>query len=350
VLVNTDFFPEYGYGQQIEVIGEISLPKNSASSSFDFAAYLAKDDIFTVMYMPQIRGTDAGLSFFEKNKIRFLQEIFWVKGAFERSINRSIAEPNAAFINGILLGRPLPDPGWPEKCFHCDRYHPYSGDLRFQYHHRGRPGRFIFSFIFQKADSFLVFHCRYCFVHDFDRRPGIGCKSGNYGLPAAVGEQNRRQYGARNAIVFAGAAMILINPDILQNDVGFQLSFMATLGLIYLSPYFTGKFEKITDFFNLRENLAMTVSAQIAVLPLLLFYFKQISIVSLPANILVLPLVPVQYGAGFYFRTDRNDLAFSGCPDRLFRLVFNFHSNLFDQIFRRTVMGGVIRLIFRGTL
>jgi competence protein ComEC len=51
-------------------------------------------------------------------------------------------------------------------------------------------------------------------------------------------------------------------------------------------------FEKLPNFFNFRETFVMTLSAQLFVLPLLIYYFKNLSLVSLPANVIVLPIVP----------------------------------------------------------
>jgi competence protein ComEC len=102
-----------------------------------------------------------------------------------------------------------------------------------------------------------------------------------------------------NAIVLAGAAMILINPLVLRYDIGFQLSFAATLGLIYLAPAIEKYFAKLPKFFQLRETMIMTVSAQIFVLPLLLYYFKNFSVISLPANLIILPTIPFAMVLGF---------------------------------------------------
>src|SRR3989344_6612257 len=97
----------------------------------------------------------------------------------------------------------------------------------------------------------------------------------------------------RNAIALVGAAMVFINPVVLRYDIGFQLSFAATLGLVYVAPVIEKYFSKLPKLFDLRETLIMTISAQIFVLPLLLYYFKSLSLISLPANIIVLPTIPL---------------------------------------------------------
>ena len=98
-----------------------------------------------------------------------------------------------------------------------------------------------------------------------------------------------------NALVLAAAMMLLFNPKILRDDVGFQLSFLSMLSIIYLYPVLDGFMEKIriTDKLNLREIMAMTLAAQIFTLPILVSSFHQVSSVFLLSNFLVLWSLPI---------------------------------------------------------
>ena len=102
ILVTTASFPEYEYGDLLAIYGQIKRPQNF--SDFDYAAYLAKDAIYTTMLFPEIKTADLDLSVGQKIKLNFFENIFSVKSAFQKSIRHSIGEPNAAFIEGILLG------------------------------------------------------------------------------------------------------------------------------------------------------------------------------------------------------------------------------------------------------
>ena len=93
--------------------------------------------------------------------------------------------------------------------------------------------------------------------------------------------------------------MILHNPKILRFDAGFQLSFLATLALIYLAPYFDKKFHFITNKWKIREIVSATVATQIFVLPLLLYKTGIFSAVALPVNLLILIFMPVTMLLGF---------------------------------------------------
>lgn len=87
--------------------------------------------------------------------------------------------------------------------------------------------------------------------------------------------------------------MLLINPYLLAFDTGFQLSFLATLGLILVSPLLLTRLEFVPRFFGVREILVATLATQIMVLPFLLFSIGEFSVVAVLVNVLVLPMVPV---------------------------------------------------------
>lgn len=124
-------------------------------------------------------------------------------------------------------------------------------------------------------------------------------RAGIMGLLVLIAYQTGRRYQMTNALVFAAACMILVNPQILRFDVGFQLSFAATAGMIYIGRYLTERTERIPNLWGLRDILIATVAAQIAVLPLLIYHFGAISLISPIANLLVLPLMPLIMALGF---------------------------------------------------
>lgn len=92
------------------------------------------------------------------------------------------------------------------------------------------------------------------------------------------------------------ALMVLINPLLLLYDVGFQLSFLSTAGVIWLLPLFERLVSKLPGL--LAESLAMTLAACVATAPLLLYQFGSLSLVAPVSNILILPLLPYIMAAG----------------------------------------------------
>ena len=122
------------------------------------------------------------------------------------------------------------------------------------------------------------------------------------GIIALLAVHLGRMYSFRNAIVLAAFFMVLINPLVLVFDVGFALSFMALLGIVYVAPalrLFLGLKES-RGFLGWRENMLATLSAQVAVIPILLQNFGALSPMSLPANVLILSAIPFVTVFGFF--------------------------------------------------
>lgn len=94
-------------------------------------------------------------------------------------------------------------------------------------------------------------------------------------------------------LLLVAFVMLLNNPSLARYSLGFQLSFIATAGLMYISPLFERS--KIIQKLPLvlRETVVATLSAQIAVFPLLLYSFNTVSIIAIVANVLILPIVPL---------------------------------------------------------
>lgn len=106
-----------------------------------------------------------------------------------------------------------------------------------------------------------------------------------------------RVYVASVSLIASAFLMNLWNPRLLVYDVGFELSILATAGLVYVSAFVSEHFvNKYFGFFpafaGIRESFSMTLSAQIFVLPLVVFYFGRLSLVSPIANLVVLPFIP----------------------------------------------------------
>lgn len=94
-----------------------------------------------------------------------------------------------------------------------------------------------------------------------------------------------RQYSGWYGLLFTGFVMIFISPQLLF-DIGFQLSFTATAGILFIRPI-------IPKLFFFTDDIATTLAASIATLPILLGAFGQYGLLSLVANALVLWMVPL---------------------------------------------------------
>jgi competence protein ComEC len=116
-----------------------------------------------------------------------------------------------------------------------------------------------------------------------------------------VGQYLGRMGVSSRSIVLAAALMLAHNPLLLKLDIGFQLSFLAILGIVYLAPIFQDWLKKIPAYFQLRNILTMTLSAQVFTLPILIYNFGYFSLVAPITNILIVPLLPFIMLSGFIF-------------------------------------------------
>ena len=106
---------------------------------------------------------------------------------------------------------------------------------------------------------------------------------------------------AKRLLYIAAGIMLLLDP-VMIFDIGFQLSFLATFGLLYLEPVIRNLKSKILKFSNpgiqgfLAEYLYPTLAASIATLPVILYQFGRVSYISPLVNMMVLPVVPLIMG------------------------------------------------------
>lgn len=101
----------------------------------------------------------------------------------------------------------------------------------------------------------------------------------------------RRSAGLRSLFITA-YAMAFVSPFIVFFDIGFQLSFAATAGILAFTAPLKRYFSFLPNFFGLRDALVITWAAQIFTTPLIIFYFKGFSAAALFANVVILPLIP----------------------------------------------------------
>jgi competence protein ComEC len=108
-----------------------------------------------------------------------------------------------------------------------------------------------------------------------------------------------RVYEITIALFTAGFLMLLHNPKILVFDPSFQLSFLATFGLVYLAPLVERRLGFLPSKWHIREVTTATIATQAFVLPLLLYKVGELSLVALPVNLLILLVVPLTMLFGF---------------------------------------------------
>ncbi len=101
-----------------------------------------------------------------------------------------------------------------------------------------------------------------------------------------------RKTTMRNVVLLAVAVMLTLEPRLLLYDVGFQLSVVSTVALIWVGPAFAERLKWIPTAFDLREVMASTLAATLCTLPLVVLSFGSVSLVGPLVNLVVLPFVP----------------------------------------------------------
>jgi len=114
------------------------------------------------------------------------------------------------------------------------------------------------------------------------QRAGVMGAAGLIAL--AVGRPASRWY----ALLLAAAVTLALNPRVC-GDAGWQLSFAAVTGILVLGGTVRAALAGLPHL--VADGVALTVCATVATAPLLAHHFGQVSVASLPANLLALPAV-----------------------------------------------------------
>ncbi len=296
VLVQAPLDSTIHYGDRIAASGFLGTP--FVGDTFSYQDYLARYGIFSIMPNAAVRliGEDRA------NPV--MDAIFDFKDRARRAIAQSLPEPDASLLMGILLGdaRGLP----PEvsdafSAVGASHIIAISGfnmailsgvvmGLLQRFRVRPRWAAVI-------GISTLVIYSVMVGASASVVRAAIMSSM------LVIGAVIRRKSYVPASLAFVALLMSLANPLILW-DVGFQLSFFATLGLALFATPFTQLFNnglshvlprssasRVGDF--LAEPLVVSIAAQITTLPLIVLYFERLSLLSLVVNLLVLPVQAV---------------------------------------------------------
>lgn len=288
ILVFVERFPKYFYGEKIKLTGELKRPENFETTNgriFDYEKYLAARDIEYQIFYPKIEKLATA-------PWSITGSLILVKNFFQKRIERVIPEPAAALAEGLLLGGRT---GLGDKLEQDFRTVGISHIIVLSGYNLSVVANYILVALFFLPRQ-LALGGSVIGVFLFTLMVGGGASVIRASIMAIVTLLARgygRLYEASVALIFAGLLMVLWNPKVLVFDLGFQLSFLATLGLIYLSPRLETGLKFVTEKWGLREIITTTLAAQLTVYPWLIYKMGNLSLVGFVVNILVLPLVPL---------------------------------------------------------
>ncbi len=293
ILVSASAYQKFSYGEKLQVSCQLGPPKN-ISPDFDYRMYLAAKGIYYQCQKPKIEKLN------QSGGNKFYASLIGMKNNFGDNINQFIPAPEAGLLIGLILGGS----------------HQLGKDIQAEFSRTG------LSHITAVSGYNVTIIAEYLMILGIAiglwRRQAFwfaaigiilfvivtglsasATRAGVMGILLIWAMKNGRLANSENAIIFSADVMLFSNPLLLRYDVGFQLSFLATLGIIYIYPIFNNYLVKKNKVFGLSEILFLTLSAQVFVLPIILFNFNQLSIISPLANLLILPFLPLTMLLGF---------------------------------------------------
>ena len=290
LLLVLPIFSSYRYGDRLRVTGRWQLPQTfetEAGRIFDYPAYLALRGIGGVMYLPKIERLAGSGSI-------FIGQLFELKAAFLKRLDRVLPEPQASLLGGLIVGdkRSL-GKVWQERFRRAGLIHlvVLSG------YNLTIIGAAMVSLLtalrLQRSRTLIVAALAIILFAIMVGGGASVIRASIMALIVILARLTGRSYDAGRALVTAIIVMVIANPLILVNDIGFQLSCLATMGLIYGVPLVERWFYFIPTSFGFRSLMATTVSAQLTVLPWLLWATGQVSPYALISNVLTVPIVPL---------------------------------------------------------
>jgi competence protein ComEC len=291
-LLITNAYVKYDYGDKLQINCLLEIPENI--EGFDYRMYLAKDDIMYLCKNPKIEllASNQGSKAYAV--------ILKIKNTLQNKIIALLPAPQSGLMIGLILGgddklsQNVQDNFSKTGLTHIVAVSGYNVTIVAEY--LMLIG--IFFGLWRRQAFWFAIGGILLFVV-MTGMPASAVRAGVMGSLILWAMKNGRLASARNSIIFAAGAMLLWNPLLLRWDVGFQLSFLATIGIVYFYPSIEKYSIKKQDISFLSEILFLTLSAQVFVLPIILTDFQKLSVISPLANVLVLPIIPLTMLLGF---------------------------------------------------
>jgi len=287
VLVRLARFPEFRYGDVLDLSGELKRP--TAFEDFDYPAYLAQRGIRWVMDYPQVRKVGSG------EGVSALDWIYGIREALTDVLDRSLPEPQSSLAAGVLLGirTTIPD-DLLDAFSRTNTYHilAISGlNISLLCGLLSAIGRRLWN---RKYNVAFLLAGIFAYAAIVGPQPSV-VRASIMGALLVIAHSVGRPADTIAWLLLAACVMTAFNPE-LMGDIGFQLSFAATAGLALLVPVIQPYLSALPRW--LSDSLSVTFAAQIATLPITAVNFGQLSLVTPLANLLVVPAVlPLMVGS-----------------------------------------------------
>ncbi len=283
------------YGDRVVLTGELETPPED--DQFSYREYLARQGVYA--YLP--KGRAALLEPGQGSPV--LEAIFALRGRSLATVYRLFPDPEASLLAGILLGVESGIPRHVQEAFKATGTSHIIAISGFNI--TILAGLFASGFgrllgVRWGAVASVLGISAYTLLVGADAAVVRAAIMGAMGIFA---RQVGRQQAGLNSLAITAAVMALFDPQVLW-DVGFQLSFAATLGLVLyaepLAAWFIqaasrhipeARAERLAG--PVGEYLLFTLAAQLTTLPVTIYHFRRLSLSALVANPAILPVQPL---------------------------------------------------------
>ena len=284
----------YTYGDRIRLQGHLETPPEN--EDFSYRDYLANQGIYSYMAYPSSNLLQHG----QGNP--FYSALYTFRQRAVDLVYSFYPDPEASLLAGILIGVQSGIPQDVQEAFRLTGTSHIIVISGFNITIIAGLFTLLFSRLLGKGKGAFVAAIGIIFYTLLVGANAAVLRAATLGLFALLGLQlGRRQVGL-NSLAIVAAIMAFATPRVLW-DVSFQLSFAATLGIMLYAEPFTNWFTNLAARFIPRdkanrlarpvgEYFLLTLAAQLTTLPLMVYYFKRISLTALIANPLILPAQP----------------------------------------------------------
>ena len=281
-----------------KIKGRLSVPfKAGNPSQFDYGNYLRNFNVYAVFY-----GAKGAEPVFLNSDLSAREKVLqWINDYREKIISihsNYLSSPNLEILGGIVFGDDAVSP--PENI----KQSFINSGLLHILAASGMNVAFIFSFFFfflsaLKVNYKVNISAGIVMVIVYSLMTGLGASvvRATFMLVfVLIGKLIDRDAHSISLLAFVAFLMLLYNPMYI-NDVGFQLSFIVTFGLLIMTPFLMRGKNKFVNW--VIGTVSIPIIAQLWVMPIQIFYFNNISLYSVFANIMSVPILSVISFGGF---------------------------------------------------
>lgn len=306
VLVTANKYPEYNYGDGLQITCTLKTPEKFSGFSYD--RYLARFDIYSVCYYPSVTAQGLPVEAEEQYEspllkrelegvgLIFFSTIFKFKDKLKEKIEFGLGEPEASLAKAIILGdkKGIPD-GLREKFSQAGISHIVAISGMHISILSGIVMIFLLAIGVSRKNSFYFASAFLILYIILIGMPASAIRAGIMGFLVLLALNLGRYNKLTNSLALTAMILLLINPKLLRDDIGFQLSFLAVLGIGLVYPILDKLFEKyrIPSFYGARDIINITISAQVFTTPIIAMNFSQVSLISPVSNLLVIWILPL---------------------------------------------------------